>query len=497
MAVGLACSMAGGILLVKHLQAQALDEFHRVAGEIFSSVTVDLTEYDKLVNEAYNFCNQGMITKGRCKRYLGNLSFSHYVGLDDIQLLKPDAYPPDSFCKEWINVERDTSMVWHKPLSGSVKQGMPKQQACYGALELRFNVETLFTQLFRLATDQGMGIHLDFYQANRTTSGGNHDKSGIFVKGVEENGNASWVKETDFKFFNNRLHATLSAPANSWKLIWPGLILALIGSLLSWAYYLRARRLYERNLQKYGYHLVQQQRGEEVDFIAHELAHELAQPLTGISGCLEGLMQRLNNNDLPPEVLVRDLTAASQLAQRACEFLDEIRSQTGLAGPGQRQSRPVAAYDVFRSVAALTKLDPRFHGISLAVKVGGTDCQIMVSRAALEIVLLNLLRNAAEAIAAEAIFDTVKGGVINMEAKLEDQWVKLMVIDDGPGLSRPEDLFRPYRSTKPNGMGIGLVLCKRLLERFGGSITGGNRPEGGSWFEIALPACIAEDAPGG
>ncbi len=455
-----------------------------------------MAEYEWLVSEAYDmFHTSGIIANNGYQRYLHTLPIRHYVGLDSIQWLKPDAFSAElSFCRKWSNIERDkqghaTSMVWHLLLPGSAKLKRTQGSAdCVGALEAHFNTEKLFAHLFKDALAKGIGVRLDAKGPNSSNPDDIfHEEPSLFIRGIEQNDNGPWVKETDFIVFTNRLHAVLSAPALFWNSVWPSLSLTLLGCLLSWAYYLRSRRGYERNLQKYGHHLIQQQRGEEVDFIAHEIVHELAQPLQGVFNCLEALMLRLNRNDLPPDILERDLSAAFQQTNRANTLLNKIRRQIGLADSSRLQSQPVATHDIFRSVVSLTKLDPRFHGISLVVKGGGADCHVLVSRAALEIVLLNLLRNSAE-----AIIETGKGGVISMEAKAEDRWVKLTVVDDGPGLSRPEDLFHSYRSSKPDGMGIGLVLCKSLLERFDGSITGGNRQEGGSWFEITLPACAEE-----
>jgi C4-dicarboxylate-specific signal transduction histidine kinase len=97
-------------------------------------------------------------------------------------------------------------------------------------------------------------------------------------------------------------------------------------------------------------------------------------------------------------------------------------------------------------------------------------------------VLLNLLRNSAE-----AIHDEGRGGGISLWASADEDSVKIRVEDDGPGVAQPEELFVPFKTTKAYGTGLGLVHCKSLVESFGGSIKGGNRMEGGAWFDILLP----------
>ena len=101
--------------------------------------------------------------------------------------------------------------------------------------------------------------------------------------------------------------------------------------------------------------------------------------------------------------------------------------------------------------------------------------------------VLNLLRNSAEAIRSEG-----QGSLITLEAVEKGDDVILRVTDDGPGVSHPEELFQPFKSNKPNGSGLGLVYCERqVVQRFIGRIQDRNRPqpEHGACFTITLPRC--------
>jgi signal transduction histidine kinase len=99
--------------------------------------------------------------------------------------------------------------------------------------------------------------------------------------------------------------------------------------------------------------------------------------------------------------------------------------------------------------------------------------------------LLNLAVNAIEALSAAAGAERV----VRLGARHEDASVVLWVIDTGPGLA--EDLlptaFEPFRSGKPQGMGLGLMICRTIVEKHGGRIVASNQPGRGAAFEITLP----------
>ena len=100
-------------------------------------------------------------------------------------------------------------------------------------------------------------------------------------------------------------------------------------------------------------------------------------------------------------------------------------------------------------------------------------------------VLVNLLFNALDALP--------QGGTVRLEVRPppnEANAVVVQVQDDGPGLPAEvqKRLFEPFVSTKETGLGLGLSICRRLVEAHGGAIHGGNAPEGGAVFAFTLPA---------
>lgn len=473
-------SLAGGYLLDQRLRVDPLFEFRSETNTVFDEVRERLRQYEKMMDKPYD--DGGIIAKGRQRQYQDSLLLKLHPGLEGgIQEVKADALSPPSFCEKWSELYEDVPgrgrIVWHLPVPGLPKlaRGRPRM-ACAKALEARFDTERLFAHLFKPALDKGMGVHIDVSGPTSSDLDKDREFPGVFVKGRQAAENDLWVTERDFTFYTFRLQVMLSAPVTVWNSEWPGLAFASLGCVLSWALYRMSRRSHERDLHDYGHQLVMRQRLEDMAYIGHEVAAYL----TGIFSSLGTLLMRLNRDDLPTEILARELSAAYQLAEHACLFLAEIRDRRSEG----EQRLPVAIGDVFGKVAGLAKVDSRFHGISLTARCEADLC-VVISRTVLEIVLLNLLRNSAE-----AIREGGRGGAISLDAVTEEGRVKITVTDDGPGIGEPDALFQPFRSTKKHGTGLGLAYCRRQVENyFDGTIEGGNRPEGGACFKISLPLC--------
>jgi signal transduction histidine kinase len=107
-------------------------------------------------------------------------------------------------------------------------------------------------------------------------------------------------------------------------------------------------------------------------------------------------------------------------------------------------------------------------------------------------VLLNLLRNAIEAMQAAP-----PGAPRRIEvsiARVAPEWMSVQVADHGPGIAEAEleQVFEAFHSTKPLGLGVGLAICRRLIEAHGGTLRAAQNPAGGALFEFTLPLAPAE-----
>lgn len=221
--------------------------------------------------------------------------------------------------------------------------------------------------------------------------------------------------------------------------------------------------------------------------ISSMLAHELNQPLAAISSYTAGAINVLERSIQAGEpvnagMLRHALEQARQQAQRAGQI---IRSVHEFVKKREPRREKVTIRSVVDGVRALVELQARQAGVVLRVELPPQLPEVAADRVMLEQVLLNLTRNAIEAMQDTAPHQRV---LRIAAAHLEDK-VAVSVIDRGHGIA-PEvaaGLFEPFYSTKSEGMGMGLSICRTAIEFHGGTLTHGPNPGGGTVFTFALP----------
>jgi signal transduction histidine kinase len=206
--------------------------------------------------------------------------------------------------------------------------------------------------------------------------------------------------------------------------------------------------------------------------MAAVVAHEVRNPLAGIKGVLQVVGQRLPGESREARAL-RDATAR-------LDGLKELTEELLLfARPRSPQHVPLGLLALVRETAALLRADGAFQG--LAIETRGDPGELRGDPEQLRTVLLNLLRNAAEA--AE-----LKGRVV-VEVRDRARVVELSVDDTGPGV--PEELreriFEPFLTTRAHGTGLGLAIVRRVVEAHGGEVLVERGPGGGARFRVTLP----------
>ena len=194
--------------------------------------------------------------------------------------------------------------------------------------------------------------------------------------------------------------------------------------------------------------------------IGHELGNSLA-PIKSIAGSLETLVQR----DPPPADWRDDVRKGLQVIASRTDSLSRFTgAYARLARLPAPRLAPVVLKPLLRRVAGFdTRVPVQIHP--------GPDVTVDADADQLEQLLINLIRNAADA-CLEAGGGTVGVGWRRVRAGLEI-WVE----DEGPGLSNTANLFVPFFTTKPGGSGIGLVLCRQIAEGHGGSLALENRKD--------------------
>jgi two-component system sensor kinase FixL len=216
--------------------------------------------------------------------------------------------------------------------------------------------------------------------------------------------------------------------------------------------------------------------------MASGLAHELNQPLAAATNFLNAAARMLHcgtAEDEPPPARAAVAEAAQQLL-RAGTIVRRLRDFVG-RGEAELQSEDVAL--LIREACDVAHSDGATAGCTLTVQVGDAGAAL-VDRTQIQQVLLNLIRNAAEAMQGVSLRRiTVAAG------RTAAGGVEITVADTGPGLAPgvADRLFQPFVSTKVNGMGIGLAICRTIVEGHGGRLSAEPQVGGGMLFRIVLP----------
>jgi C4-dicarboxylate-specific signal transduction histidine kinase len=213
--------------------------------------------------------------------------------------------------------------------------------------------------------------------------------------------------------------------------------------------------------------------------MASTLAHEVTQPLTAAANYLYACARRLRSRGEGEEELLMMIEHANRETQKAAEIIRRMRSfiVTGrIAGRRENLRTMVERVAAGMMIPGSSQIEI-VRDIELAYFVTADRVQI-------EQVLSNLLRNACEALEGQA------RRRIAITARREGRDVVVRIEDNGPGLEPEilERLFEPQFTTKASGLGLGLAICKTIVEAHGGRIWAENAKGGGAAFSVALPA---------
>jgi PAS domain S-box-containing protein len=227
--------------------------------------------------------------------------------------------------------------------------------------------------------------------------------------------------------------------------------------------------------------------------MASAMAHELNQPLAAVVNYTQGCVRRVRAGDTDSAALLDALEQAAGQAQRAGEIIRNIR---GFIRKGEAHAKPLDINALVRATADLARPLMTQHSVDLALTLAENSPIGVGDSLQIQQVILNLLRNAAEAL--EAI-PAQHRKVVLATAAANGQ-VRISVADTGPGLDPmgEEEIFAPFYTTKEQGMGLGLALCQSIVEAHDGRLEAHNRPEGGACFVVTLPraATLSPNDPG-
>jgi two-component system sensor kinase FixL len=221
----------------------------------------------------------------------------------------------------------------------------------------------------------------------------------------------------------------------------------------------------------------------EMGQMASALAHEINQPLTAVAVYLEASRRMLARNDAGASGRAAEiLENASAQAARAAQIIQRLR---GFVRKGETERRPVAIGRLVEEASALALIGAQGRGAKIDLRIAPRLPEAAVDRIQIEQVVVNLVRNAIEAM------DGGERKELTVAAAPGDRGViEVSVTDTGPGIAPEiaERLFQPFVTTKRNGMGVGLSICRSIVEAHGGTLIAEPNPTGGTIFRFTLPA---------
>ncbi len=212
------------------------------------------------------------------------------------------------------------------------------------------------------------------------------------------------------------------------------------------------------------------------------LAHELNQPLTAAANYLKAARRTLDQGGESGHTKVQELLdkGAAQIL-RAGQIIRRLRDFV------EKREDNRADEDVNKVVEealALAFVGASDSGVTVTAHLGANLPPVLIDKIQIQQIVLNLVRNALEAMAG------LERRELRLTTELDnDDFVAVTVADTGPGLSDEvaSKLFQPFVTTKSDGMGIGLSICRSIVEAHGGRMTATPNPGGGVMFRFQLP----------
>lgn len=220
------------------------------------------------------------------------------------------------------------------------------------------------------------------------------------------------------------------------------------------------------------------------------LAHELNQPIGATANLLRGLKLRLSRRHPDSTEELAALDKAVQQVTYASQIIGRVREYTQSRQP---KTEPLDLVALVHQSLALLDWDLQREAVALTLQLPAAPVRVPGDAVMLQQVLINLLRNALDALR----LDRPDAPLIEVSLQHDGERAELRVADNGPGITPQTEarLFLPFSSTKPNGMGLGLSICRSLIEMHQGRLWFSRREAGGCCFHFALPLAVAAPHP--
>jgi two-component system sensor kinase FixL len=243
---------------------------------------------------------------------------------------------------------------------------------------------------------------------------------------------------------------------------------------------LTERQEREQRLHELQSELVHVSRISELGQMVSALAHEVNQPLAAIANYLSAAEHLMQSGDYEKAKVISH--KALEQASRATQLIRSLRT---FAKKHAGEARVEHLPKVIEEALALSLVGLHGRAVDISTSLHPEAQSVVIDKVQIQQVLFNLIRNAAEAMA-----DGAAKPRLQIETRRADErYVLVAVADTGPGLSEAvrAKLFQPFVTTKSGGMGVGLSICRSIIEAHGGQLSARGNPGGGTIFEFTLP----------
>ncbi len=243
------------------------------------------------------------------------------------------------------------------------------------------------------------------------------------------------------------------------------------------------RKRAEEDAQRYQRDMAHVMRLSTMGEMATGMAHELNQPLTALVSYCGTAASLMNSLPSPPQQLGEVLERATEQAHRAGDIIRHLRN---FVRKGEKGKEPVDLDQIIRDVVTFLKWEVQESGVKIELRLEGQAHKVTVDKIQIEQVLINLVRNSLEAFEHA---EMAGGRVVIQTGLLPNAMIEVRVTDNGPGIdaTMADKIFDQFQTSKETGMGVGLSLCRTIIEVHDGKLWVDKNRQNGALFGFKLP----------